>query len=375
MQELPLDDIQDFVEAFQTVQAHYADPLSDRELFENAKAGLASQLDAYSRYLDDTRYQQLLKFTQGRLAEPSLSLRFDEAARAWRVASVASRSSAYQAGLRVGVTVDRIDGVNLARLDERAIRSLLMGQLGSLVSVRARLQAHDQTIEVLRDQPMDDQVRSLQLADDVLVLQIGAFQEKTVQQVQTALATAQQQGPIQAILLDLRNNPGGLLAAAVDLADLFLQDGLIVTIKGRTAPVQQFRAMPDQSMIRYPVAILQNRFTASAAEVFTAAMQEQRRALVVGETSYGKGAIQQLFPLRQGALQLTVAYYYTPQGHLLENRGVIPDILLQRDQLTSDEQQLQAARQALVGRLTVSRPPTTSPNTVTVTPRPVAVVP
>lgn len=114
----------------------------------------------------------------------------------------------------------------------------------------------------------------------------------------------------------------------MDLADLFLEEGLIVSTKGRLEAAQRFQALPSDQPIRLPVAILQNKYSASAAEVFTAALKEQNRAIVIGERSYGKGAIQKLFPLEQGALQMTVAHYYTPQGHLIEGKGVEPDEFL-----------------------------------------------
>ena len=139
------------------------------------------------------------------------------------------------------------------------------------------------------------------------------------------------------MLLDLRDNPGGLLSAAVEVADLFLNQGLIVYTKGRGEPEQRYQAVPPARYAQLPIGILVNHYSASAAEVLAGAFQDHQRAIVLGETSYGKGSVQKLWPIADGyAIKLTVARYYTPKGRLIEGKGIQPDILI-KDQLIKND--------------------------------------
>ena len=162
------------------------------------------------------------------------------------------------------------------------------------------------------------------LHNQVLVLKIRVFQQDTANEIKR-LIEENSSSRLKAVLIDLRNNPGGLLSAAVESADLFLNQGLIVTTKSRSEGDQQFQALPSNDFQNLKVGILINHRSASAAEVFTAALKEHKRAWVIGENSYGKGVVQKLFPLPSGAaLQMTVSHYYTPEGHMIEGQGIQP---------------------------------------------------
>lgn len=340
---VPIEQIKNFIDAFDTIKNNYVDELNDDELFENATIGLASQLDAYSRYLNDEQYQKLIHFTQNNLGKPSFKLKWSDERQSWEVSQLSAADGAYRQGLRNGMAIDRVEGINIQRLDEQAVTSLLTGTLGSALSLRTRLKEHYKSFDILRDQAVNYDVESSIDADGILIVKIKAFQDNTVHQVEQLLAETKKKNQLNALLIDIRDNPGGVLASAVDLADIFLEQGLIVTIKSRTLPIQQFQASPSQYPINVPIAILQNRFSASAAEVFAAAMKEQNRAIIIGETSYGKGAVQKLFPLNKGALQLTVAYYFTPQGHLIEQQGIEPTVALAIANYSDNRSIVQAA--------------------------------
>jgi carboxyl-terminal processing protease len=345
VEDVPIEQIRNFIEAFQVIKDNYVDTLSNNTLFENAMSGLAEHLDPYSRYLDAEHYQQLLEFTEGQMAEPQLKLHYQVEQQQWSLSKIVRDSDNYRKGLRDGQVVERLNGVNIQALDERTINNMLAGALGSALSLRVKLDENKvQTLDVLRDQKLNYDIEPYLTDERILVLRIKAFQQDTTTQVQDILKVYQQRtSNIRGVLIDIRDNPGGLLSAAVDLADLFLEQGLIVTTKGRIDPPQKFQAFSSPNPITYPIAILQNRFSASAAEVFAAALKEHQRAIVLGETSYGKGAIQKLFPLQQGALKLTVAYYYTPQGHLIEGKGIRPDEHLNMNQMFTEQQVLQQA--------------------------------
>lgn len=344
VEDVPIEQIRNFIETFQVIKDNYVEGVSNNVLFENAMYGLAEHLDPYSRYLDAEHYQQLLEFTEGQIAEPQFKLIFKPEQQQWQLSNIVANSDNYRKGLRNGQVVERINSTPIQTLNERSLNSLLSGALGSALSLRVRIDNKLRNIEVIRDQPQDYNVEPFLTDERILVLRIKAFQQETSPQVQEAIKVYQQRtNNIRGILIDLRDNPGGLLSSAVDLADLFLEQGLIVTTKGRIDAPQKFQAFPSHSAFEYPIAILQNRFSASAAEVFSAALKEHKRAVVIGENSYGKGAIQKLFPLTQGALQLTVAYYYTPSGQLIEGKGVAPNTLLNMNTAQTEQQVLQQA--------------------------------
>ena len=341
--EIPIEEIRSFIEVFDMVKQNYVAPITDQKLFENALHGLVEQLDPYSRYLDAQHYQQLLEFTEGEIAEPYFSLNFNGISQTWQLDQVEAGSVNYRQGLRNGMTIEKINNISIYNLDQKKIKQLLTGSLGSSVKLDVMIDNKVKYYDVLRDRKISYDIEPYLTNDRILILKIKAFQKDSTQQIENALKLYQNEIKLRGILIDVRDNPGGLLAAAVDLADLFLEQGLIVTTKGRLEPSQRFQAMPGAIGADYPIRILQNRYSASAAEVFTAAMREHQRVRVFGERSYGKGAVQKLFPLKQGAIQLTVSHYYTPQGHLIEGKGVEPDVKLVMGTELSDQQILQQA--------------------------------
>jgi carboxyl-terminal processing protease len=340
VEDVPIEQIQNFIEAFQLIKHNYVAAVDDDVLFENAMHGLAEQLDPYSRYLDAAHYKQLVEFTEGQIAKPQFDLKFNDQQNNWKITGVARNSENYRLGLRDGQLVERINGINIQTLDLRTVKNLLTGALGSVLSIRVKANAQVQVVDVIRDQKLNYDVQASLSDNRILILRIKAFQQDTTQQVMAMLQHYQKK-ELRGLLIDIRDNPGGLLSAAVDLADVFLEQGLIVSTRSRIEPVQRFQALPSAHPISYPIAILQNRFSASAAEVFAAALKQQQRAIVLGETSYGKGAVQKLFPLKQGALQLTVSHYYTPNGQMIEGKGIEADYSLNMS-ATLSEQQIQS---------------------------------
>lgn len=350
VEDVPIEDIQRFVNVFLSVKDNYVEQVSNQQLFENAMQGLVEHLDPYSHYLSRERYQQLLRFTEGQVARPEFNVGFDPASKQWQIQNLSPKSEYYKTGLRNGMLVERIDGLRVQDLEERRVKTLLLGMLGTSVKLYVREGEQIHILDVLRTEKQSYAVEPFLTDEKILVLKIKAFQQDTTSQVQTFVRTYQSQADVKGLLIDLQDNPGGLLSAAVDLAGLFLEKGLIVSTKSRIEADQQFQAFSSQDPISLPIAILQNRYSASAAEVFSAALKENQRAIVLGETSYGKGAIQKLFPLAQGdALQLTVAHYYTPKGHLIDGKGIEPNIALNMQQ--SEKQRQDAAVLAFVQSL------------------------
>ena len=320
--EIPIESIQQFVQIYGIVKENYVDKKTDDALFQQAIQGLVSGLDRYSRYLSAKEYQQLIQYTDGDLASVDFQLQYDIAAQLWRIQGLQEGSDSNKLGLANGLAITKIDQQALQKLNLNQIQRLLKGTIGSTVQVQ--LENHH-TVTVVRNKKVETDIEPVWLNNQVLVLKVHVFQQDTANEIKHLI---EQYDPekLKAVILDLRDNPGGLLSAAVESADLFLNEGLIVTTKSRSEGDQQFQALPANEFQHLKLGIIINHRSASAAEVFTAALKEHQRAWVVGEKSYGKGVVQKLFPLPNGAaLQMTVSHYYTPKGNMIDGQGIEPN--------------------------------------------------
>ncbi|MBQ1493603.1 MAG: S41 family peptidase [Acinetobacter sp.] len=320
--EVPIESIQQFVQIYSIVKDNYVDKKSDDALFQQSIQGLVSGLDRYSRYLSAEEYRQLIQYTEGDLASVDFNLNYDTHMRAWQIQDLKTGSDSNKLGLRNGQTILKIDNQELKNLNQDQVLGLLYGSIGSTVQIQA--ENSTSTIILVRNKKVETDIEPELLHNQVLVLKIRVFQQDTANEIKRII-DEYSSNRLKAVVLDLRNNPGGLLSAAVESADLFLNQGLIVTTKSRSEGDQQFQALPSNDFQNLKVGILINHRSASAAEVFTAALKEHKRAWVIGENSYGKGVVQKLFPLPSGAaLQMTVSRYYTPEGHMIEGQGIQP---------------------------------------------------
>lgn len=327
--DVPVDAIRRFVSIYEKVKQNYVEPVDDNELFENALHGLLSKLDPYSDYLDAKTYEALLDFTEGEVAQTGLTIQPATGVDAnWQIEKVAEGSPAARAGLKAGMLLYRIDNKNARNLNLRDIEQLLRGSVGTTVELSvAETGKHSTVIKVVRATPEDNAVKEVNYPNGILVLKVSAFQAQTAAQLTQAIETYKKTQSLKAIVLDLRDNPGGLLSSGVEVADLFLNQGLIVYTKGRGEPEQRYQALPPARYPDIPLAILINHYSASAAEVVAGAFQDHQRAIIMGENSYGKGSVQKLWPLADGhAIKLTIARYYTPKGRLIEGKGIQPAI-------------------------------------------------
>ena len=322
--EVPVESIQQFVQIYGLVKDTYLEEKNDQQLFEQAIQGLVGGLDKYSRYLSAEDYQQLIQYTEGDLASLDFDLRFDAKTEQWLVDGLSDNADSKQVGLKNGTVITKIDHQELKKLNQSQVRQLLSGAVGSTVEVQTR--SDTTPIMLVRNQKIDTDIQATLLKNQVLVLHIHVFQQNTANEIRRLVDEYRKTDQVRAVVIDLRNNPGGLLSAAVESADLFLAQGMIVSTKSRSEGDQQFQALPGSELEQIKLGVLINGRSASAAEVFTAALQDHGRAWVVGEKSYGKGVVQKLFPLEDGsALQMTVSQYYTPRGRLIEGGGIMPN--------------------------------------------------
>ena len=329
--EVPVESIQQFVQIYSIVKDNYVDEKNDDALFQQAIKGLVGGLDRYSRYLSPEDYKLLLQYTEGDMASVDFELIYDSQLHQWVIKGLKSNADSTKQGLRNGVAVFKIDDQELKKLNHDQVHSLLNGAIGSTLSLQ--LAQNSAPLTLVRNKKIETDIQANVLHNQVLVIKIKVFQQDTANEIKR-LIEEHSSSRLKAVLLDLRNNPGGLLSAAVESADLFLNQGLIVSTKSRSEGDQQFQALPSFEFQNLKLGILMNSRSASAAEVFTAALKDHGRAWVVGEKSYGKGVVQKLFPLSNGAaLQMTVSHYYTPKGNMIEGVGIQPNqqYLLQHD--------------------------------------------
>lgn len=322
--EVPVEAIQKFVEIYTLIKRNYIQEVSDEKLFEQAISGLA-KVDAYSRYLDRNAYQDLIKYTEGDLATVDFELSHDLAKNEWRISQLKEFSDASKSGLQNGLVVRKIDNQTITGLNRSQVKELLTGQIGSSVSLL--LDKGVQSISVIRNKKINVDVEYKLLKNkQVLWIKIPVFKQGTAKEIKRLIQDFSEANHIQNVLIDLRNNPGGLLSSAVETADLFLTQGLIVSTKSRSEGNQSFRAVGEEAF-KQKLGIMINAKSASAAEVLTAALKQHYRAIVIGEKSYGKGVVQKILPVKNGdAISLTVANYYTPDGQQLEGKGIEPNL-------------------------------------------------
>lgn len=328
--DVPVDAVLRFLSVYEKVKQDYVEPVDDNEMFDHALRGLLSGLDPYSEYMDAKSYQALLDFTDGEVAQTGMEVRTSDVPSdaAWQIERVPEGSPAARAGLKVGMLLHKIDGKSTRSLSQHDIEQLLRGSVGTTVQLSVSEPGkHSVSVRVLRATPEDNAVKTTALSNGILVLKVSAFQGQTAAQIQEAISNYQKTSQLQAVLLDLRDNPGGLLSAAVEIADLFLDNGMIVSTRGRGEPEQRYQALSPAAYPTVRVAVLLNHYSASAAEVLAGALQDHKRGIIMGETSYGKGSVQKIWPLPDGhAIKLTVARYYTPSDRLIEGKGIQPDI-------------------------------------------------
>lgn len=318
-----------FVKVVDTIRQQYVRNTSDDGIFANAINGMLTGLDPYSEYLDAQAFDNLRLFTDGDVGSIGVTASFHPNDKMWILDEVLPNSPAARAGILRNFYLHQINDIKLSdEQTQQDIEQLLSGIAGSqvrlVVSDKGR---RKQTVTVQRSL-VQQQPIAAQWVDGVAVVHIPVFQNTTGQQLMAALANLPQ--PFSALVIDIRNNPGGVLSAASDVASLFMQDKPVAQVRKQQQLQEHVMTHGQMQFADMPLAIVQNRYSASAAEVLASSLQENARATVFGETSYGKGSIQSIVPLGDNtAVKLTVAHYYSGQGKTIDGVGVKPNIELQ----------------------------------------------
>jgi carboxyl-terminal processing protease len=325
---LPWQDARLLAEVLQRVQSEYVDAVPERKLMENAVRGMLEGLDAYSTYLDAAEYEQLRASTAGRY--PGIGIEVNRVPEGLAVLRPIEDAPAARAGVLAGDLIVAIDGEELAKLGHDDAIDRLRGKAGTRVQIRVRRDGAAGPLDFLleRRQVEVHSVVAGLLEPGYGYIRIRQFSETTATDLRDALRTLARPQPLAGLVLDLRNNPGGVLDAAVDSADLFLDAGNIVSASGRGHDAGfRLDATPGDLTSGAPIVVLMNGASASAAEILAGALRDNGRATLVGRRSYGKGSVQTLMPLSGGgAVKLTTSRYFTPSGASINEKGIEPDV-------------------------------------------------
>jgi len=326
--QITLEEIRSFTEVMFRIQRDYVEPTDDAALFDDAIRGLLIKLDPYSGYLSPQQLRALKDATHGSYVGVGIEFTGDAGPGA-TVLSVLDDSAAKRAGIRRGDRLLKIGNTPVTTLDLEQIRLLLHGPAGSHVRVELQREPGPQTLslDLLRTRITNAGVKVRRLASHAIYLRIATFQTDTVDSIQKALKKTGNQA-VTGLVVDLRDNPGGVLEAAVGTADLFLSAGVIVSTRGR-GPGSSMSITADSDVLwpTVPMAVLINHASASGAEIVAGALRDHHRAVLVGERSFGKGSVQSVITLPNGGgLKLTTAHYFTPNGSVIQGMGLTPDI-------------------------------------------------
>lgn len=333
--DLPWSDAHTLADVLERVEQDYVDPVGDHRLLQAAIRGMVASLDPYSEYLDRDAYAQVRIDSSGAYSGVGLEVAMQEDQAV--VAAVFAGSPAAAAGIVPGDVIQSIDGIAVTNASLAETIDRLRGRAGSLVriGILRGLSPTPLMFSVKRGRVELRSVHSLLLAPGYGYLRIAEFSEATAGEAKAALRDliARNHAPLRGLVLDLRDNPGGVLEAAVSVADDFLDGGVIVTAKGRTPDANfEMDATAGDALVGAPIIALVNGGSASAAEIVAGALHDHRRALLMGQRTFGKGSVQTVIPLAGGrALKLTTSLYYTPSGKSINHIGLEPDVVLPMD--------------------------------------------
>ena len=337
---LPLERLRTFTEVYERIQRDYVEDVDPETLIDNAIQGMLQGLDPHSTYLDRSDYQQLQEGTRGEFGGLGIEVGMEDGF--VEVIAPIDGTPADAAGIRPGDLIIRIDGQSVKGLDLQEAVERMRGEPGTEIVLGILRDGAEAPIEVTIERAIIrvESVRARLLEPGFGYLRISQFQSRTGDDVLDAIeGLVADAGPdgLSGLVLDLRNNPGGVLDAAVEVADAFLASGVIVTTDGRAErAASRFVATPNDALGGVPLVVLVNAGSASAAEIVAGALQDHRRGVVMGEPTFGKGSVQTILPLRDGnAVKLTTARYFTPEGRSIQAEGITPDVRIANLEVTA----------------------------------------
>ncbi len=318
-----------FAEGLAVIEDEYVDQESPQDLVYGAMRGMLVSLDSYSQFLTPEDYKNLLVETEGKFGGLGIEITLKDGL--LTIITPLEDTPAWKAGIKAGDIIVKIDGELTKEITLNEAVKKLRGKPGTEVTITVWREKEREVkdITITRDViKIQDIKRALILEDGIGCIKIAEFRETTARDLDKALEKLNQQG-LNALIIDVRNNPGGLLNSAIDIASRFLADGkTIVSTQSRSEAESTYKSLPfGHKYLKIPIVVLINKGSASGSEIVASALRENKRAILLGETTFGKGSVQTILPLSDGsALRLTTSKYYTPGGVSIHEKGVEPDI-------------------------------------------------
>lgn len=351
--ELPLDELRTFADVFNQIRQGYVEEIDDSTLLEYAIEGMLMGLDPHSVYLTRDAFSDLQTTTSGEFSGLGLEVGMESGL--IRVIAPIDGSPAAEAGLQPGDMILKLDNQPVKGMSLGDAVGKMRGPKGSDIELTIGRSGQSQpfTVTLTRDVIKVASVRERWLEPGFAYIRISQFQKTTGEDVGAALSRLREEEALKGIVLDLRNNPGGVLGASVDVAGLFLAGGQVVYTEGRLGnAAQSYDASPEDETDGVPVVVLINGGSASASEIVAGALQDHGRAIIMGTGSFGKGSVQTVLPISEDrAVKLTTALYFTPSGRSIQAAGIEPDIVVERARLEALSEEGRISEADLVGHL------------------------
>jgi carboxyl-terminal processing protease len=347
---LPVEELRTFSDVFGRIKNDYVVDVDDKELIENAIRGMLSGLDPHSAYLDSEEFTELQVGTTGQFGGLGIEVGMEDGF--VKVIAPIDDTPAERAGVQAGDLIIRLDDTPVKGMSLNDAVKIMRGKPGSSIELTIVREGLDKPIKIniTRDIIKVKSVRARMLDPGYGYLRISQFQSKTADYMVDAIdeLIKENKGALKGLILDLRNNPGGVLNGAVAVSDAFLTKGMIVYTEGRIADSRlRFNATPDDIIDGAPLVVLVNQGSASASEIVAGALQDHKRAIIVGAKTFGKGSVQTILPLSSdSALKLTTARYYTPSGRSIQAEGITPDIVLETIEVAQVETNIEPLKES-----------------------------
>jgi carboxyl-terminal processing protease len=336
---LPLEELRLFAEVFERIKTAYVEPVDDAKLLEDAIRGMIAGLDPHSSYLEADAYQDLQEYTSGEFG--GLGLEVGQQDGFIRVIAPIDDTPAQRGGVKAGDLIIKLDETPVQGLSLNEAVALMRGKPNEPIVLTIVREGVEKPFEIklIRDRIKVASVKHRLLESGYGYLRVSQFQVNTGKDLGKAIKSLESKGPLRGLVLDLRNNPGGVLQAAVEVSDAFIDEGLIVYTEGRLAnSALRFNASAATVAPKVPMVVIINTGSASASEIVAGALQDHKRALVLGTDSFGKGSVQTILPLTSDrAVKLTTARYFTPNGRSIQAQGIVPDIRVEEAEVRNLE--------------------------------------
>ena len=322
-----------FNEVYNRVKNQYVEELTDKELVEKALNGMLQALDPHSSYMNEEVFKEMKEDTSGTFGGLGIEITTDKGF--IKIISPIDDTPAFKAGIQAGDYITHLNGESVVDMNLKEAIDIMRGEVGTSITItiiRGSEEPFD--VELIRDTIKMASVKH-RVLNDVGVLRVSTFNEQTTSGLKESIQELEEsENPPIGYVLDLRNNPGGLLTESVSVSDVFLEEGEIVSIRGREKKdVQVFSAKKGDLINKKPLVVLINEGSASASEIVAGALQDHDRAVIMGMKSFGKGSVQTIVPIDSGAIRLTIAKYYTPSGDSIQAVGIEPDVVVPRAEL------------------------------------------